>query len=160
MKLTLIFITLLSLGLSGCEYTHELPTPSSPDAATIKLAEAAQSVSQSLYKLEEMETATRPDTLDKPLVAANTYGLQAQASVDWSGPIEPIVQAMAKASHSKYLRLGVPPAIPVLVTINVQNESLASILRNIDFQGGHQAHIVVHPDQHGTNIIELRYGKA
>ncbi len=160
MRQQLVLLTSIALSLCSCAYTHALPSPTQPDAATIKLAEAAQSVSQSLYKLEEIETAARPGTLGKQLVATNTYGLQALGSVDWSGPIEPIVKALAKASHATFRRLGVKPGIPILVTLNVQDQTLASILRNIDFQAGHSAHIVVHPDRRGTNVIELRYGKA
>jgi len=52
--------------------------------------------------------------------------------------------------------LGKEPAVPVLVSLDVQDQSLAEILRNIDYQAGKKATIHVYPN---SLVIELRYAK-
>lgn len=147
--------------LSGCT-TQNLPnsiTPSinaSSDDASIKLAEAARSVSQSLNELKELEKASSPPLKLLPYPSAS--GLEKLiASVDWSGPIEPLLQHIAKLAQYKLEVIGKRPAIPVLVTISSQNTPLGYIIRNANLQAGVKANIIVYP---GIKTIELRYAKS
>ncbi|MBY0378006.1 MAG: type IVB secretion system lipoprotein DotD, partial [Gammaproteobacteria bacterium] len=87
----------------------------------------------------------------------NAYNLQARASVDWSGPIEEVTARVAKAAHYRMRILGREPAIPVLVSLDVKDESLAEILRNIDYQAGKKAYLYVYPN---SQVVELRYAKV
>ena len=43
-----------------------------------------------------------------------------------------------------------------MVNLNIKDQSLAEILRNIDYQAGNKAMIHVYPD---NQVIELRYAK-
>jgi defect-in-organelle-trafficking protein DotD len=122
--------------------------------ANIQMSQAATTVSNSLTDIGSMQRATTPPLAMKNLPDPNTYNMDALGSVDWSGPVEPIVQQIANASHYKVVILGKPPAIPVLVSITEKNMPLGYILRDIDFQCANKANIVVFPER---RVIELRY---
>src|ERR1700687_5732315 len=96
--------------ISGCaskiknnnDVLYYYPTDDVAGKSQAKLSEAAVSVSDSLNKLAAIEKATHPkDKLSPPL---NPYavGLGAPASVDWTGPVEPLVQKLAHAGHYKF----------------------------------------------------------
>ena len=149
--------------LVGCSTTQNLPSsitpssisPKSNDTAAIQLAEAASSISQSLNELKTIEKASNPPI--KPLPYPTSSGLEKIiASVDWSGPIEPLLARIAKLADYKLEVIGHRPAIPVLVTISSQNTPLSYIVRNADLQAGIKANIAVYP---GIQTIELRYAK-
>ncbi len=126
------------------------------DDATIKLAEAANSVSNSMLEVAKIEKAVARPVKDSILNIPNAYNLQARASVDWSGPIEEVTERIAKSGHFSLRVLGKVPALPVLISLNVKDESLAEILRNIDYQAGRKANIHVYPN---SQVVELRYAK-
>lgn len=147
--------------LTGCSTTQDLSSSVTPsinaksDDAAIQIAEAANSVSQSLNELKTLEKASNPPIKPLPYPAAS--GLEnIIASVDWSGPIEPLMQRIAKLANYKLEVIGRRPSIPILVTISVQNTPLAYIIRNADLQAGVKANIAVYP---GIHIIELQYAK-
>ncbi len=156
-----IIVALFVSLLSGCA-TQNLPDSVTPaihtrsDDASVALAEAARSVSQSLNELKALEKASNPP-LSKPLPYPSSSGLEAIiASVDWSGPIEPLMKRIARLAHYRLEQIGHHPAIPILVTISSQNTSLGYIIRDINLQAGEKANILVYP---GIKTIELRYAK-
>lgn len=155
------FIVLLfaSLLLAGCaSTTYKKPPYNAPsDDASIKLAEAANSVSDSMLAMARVEKVITPPSKDNTLTIPNTYNLQAKASVDWSGPITEITERIANAGHFRLRVLGQPPAIPILISLNLKDESLAEILRDIDYQAGAKANIYVYPN---SQVVELRYAKT
>lgn len=155
-KLLLLFLA--TALLAGCaSTTYKKPPYNNPsDDASIKLAEAASSVSDSMLQMVRVEKVITPPSKDNTLTIPNAYNLQARASVDWSGPIEELTARIAKAAHFRLRVLGKAPAIPVLISLNVQDESLAEILRNIDYQAGRKAFIHVYPN---SQVVELRYAK-
>lgn len=143
--------------LSGCASTLKKPPMNNPsDDASIKLAEAAVAVSDSMLEMAKVEKVITPPHKDNTLTIPDVYNLQARASVDWSGPIEELLARIAKASHYKLRVLGKEPAVPVLVSLSIKDESLATILRNVDYQAGKKAHIHVYPNH---QVVELRYAK-
>ena len=150
----LIFAAFLA---SGCIKIFKKPPVNDPsDDATIKLAEAATSVSDSMLEMARVEKVITPPSKDNTLTIPNAFNLQARASVDWSGPIEELTLRIAKAGHFRLRVLGKEPAVPVLISLNVKDESLAEILRDIDYQAGRKANIHVYPN---SQVVELRYAK-
>lgn len=146
------------LALSGCA-SHTI-TPDEGAAnidvaySQTKLAEAAVSTSDSLGQLAEIEKANAPKTkLNAPL-DADSIGLGSLASVDWTGPVEALVQKLANTGQYKYRVVGHRPAIPVLVAVYAVNMPVADILRDANLQAGSKADIVVYPSK---KLIELRY---
>ena len=142
----------------GCAHTIRKPPVNNPsDDATIKLAEAAVSVSDSMLEMARVEKVITPPSRDNTLTIPNAYNLQARASVDWSGPIEELTARIAKASKFKIRVLGNDPSIPILISLTAKDKSLAEILRDIDYQAGKKANIHVYPN---SQVIELRYAKT
>ena len=159
MKKNLLLIFLATALIAGCaSTTYKKPPNNYPtDDASIKLAEAANSVSDSMQQMARIEKVITPPTKDNTLTIPNAYNLQARASVDWSGPIAELTSRIAKAAHYHLRVLGKAPAIPVLVSLDIKDESLAEILRNIDYQAGKRAYIHVYPN---SQVVELRYAKT
>lgn len=159
MKNKFVLLFIVSLLLASCKTTglfKKPPINDPSDDASIKLAEAATSISDSIHEMARVEKVIYPPNKDNTLTIPNAYNLQARASVDWSGPIEELTQRIAKAGHFRLRVLGKEPAIPVLININSKDESLAEILRDIDYQAGKKANIHVYPN---SQVVELRYAK-
>lgn len=155
----IIILAIITLLINGCASTptYKKPPFNAPsDDATIKLAEAADSISDSIIDLAKIEKVIFATQRNNILTIPNAYNLQARASVDWSGPIHELTERIAKAAQYKIRIIGREPAIPVLISLNVKDESLAAILRNIDYQAGTKAAIHVYPN---SQVVELRYAK-
>lgn len=165
MKRKLIWLLLLPiLPLAGCTVHKKLsfsyipsgsaPVKSNNKNAQDQLAEAATSVGHSLQQMSAIQMATHPKAkLPAPLNPAS-IGMAQQTSLEWTGPIEPLLRRIANESHYKLHVLGKKPAIPVIVAINSTNVPLADILRNATYQVEKKANITVYPSR---RTIELRY---
>lgn len=162
-KINSLGVCLCVVLLAGCagapSPTFKKPPANSPsDDASMRLVEAASSVSNSLDELAKIEAASTPPGVNgKPLPDAQSYALQSKASVDWSGPIEPLLERIAKISGYHVRVLGKAPAIPVLVSLSAKNITLSDMLRNAALQAGKKADILVYANSH---VIELRYAKT
>ncbi len=156
MKNKYIVFLLTAILVSGCAtQTYRKPPYNAPsDDASIKLAEAANAVSDSMLQMARTEKVLTPPHHDNVMTIPSAYPLQTHASVDWSGPITEVTERVAKAAHYHVRVLGQAPSIPILVSINMQDKSLAEILRNIDYQAGQKAFIHVYPN---SQVVELRY---
>lgn len=148
-------IIVLSLLTCACS-TAPKPPDYSVSGTQTSLAEASYSVSRSLTDLAETAQAAHPLPQLAPPPAPGTYGMGMVTSVDWSGPVEPLLQQIGRASNYRVRVLGTRPAIPVLVTIYARNAMLGDILRDTGYQCGRRATVVVFPE---SRVIELRYAK-
>jgi defect-in-organelle-trafficking protein DotD len=147
-------IIALPMMLSACTSTP--PASNSLDHTEASLSEASYSVSRAISSLSETAQASRPlPQLDPPPNPAS-YGMAGLTSIDWSGPVEPLLKQIAQVTNYRLRVLGNPPAIPVLVTVYDKNTMIADIIRDIGFQCGRRATVVVFPD---SQVIELRYAK-
>lgn len=133
------------------------PPKSHPlDSTDHSLAEASYSVSRSIVSLSETAQAAHPIPNYEPPPTPASYGMSQLISIDWSGPVEPLIRQIADAAKYRLRVLGRPPAIPVLVTVYDKNEMLADLLRDVGYQVNGRATVVVFPD---SRVIELRYAK-
>lgn len=154
-----IKITLLLAGLIvlvSCTHTPEqLPDPTlGPDPAEATLAEAAASVSKSLISLDQMQQATTP--LPPNLTAPDpaSYGMANLVTIDWNGPIEPLLTQIADSTGYTLNVLGKKPMMPILVTVIAKNRPIGDVLRDAGYQCGTKADIIIFPK---SKVIELRY---
>lgn len=153
----LVFFTGTLVLLSGCGM-NRVPYPTeSKNNAQVKIAEAAEVISHSFVELSRIQEASTPPHRGKVLPDPDTFGMQGTASIDWAGPIEPLVKNIANASRYKLRVMGHRPSIPVVVSINTKNTPLAHILRDVDYMAGKRASIKVFPKR---RVIELRYARA
>lgn len=164
-KLIPLIGAIFLLLITGCKTTQSASTPPTisngssdgSDPAAAQLAEAATSISQSLTDLKAIAKASSPPVNNKRLVYPTSTDMMELASVDWSGPIEPLLQRIARMCDYKLRVIGARPAIPVLVTIVARNTPVGYIVRDANFQAGTRASVLSYP---GIRVIELRYGHA
>ena len=166
-RLHVLLIGLMLTLLTACASNNpprNLPDPAvgldpalGRDPAEAQLAEAATSVSQSLTSLNAIQQAATPPKYNPDPPDPASYGMANLVSLDWSGPIEPLVGQIAKATGYRVNIVGKPPAIPILVTISEKDTPIGIILRNAAYQCRTQADIVVYPK---TRTIELRYAET
>ena len=140
--------------VSGCMF-HRIPEKQIADTNTvdIMLSEAAASVSKSLVELSKIQKANQPKKkkyLSK-IASKDLYGL---ATIDWSGPIEPLVTHLAKTSRYKFEKKGKEPTLPIIISLNKKNTPIHSILNEIHLLARNKASINVNSKR---KIIELRY---
>ena len=155
-KILLIFCSTIALSACVSQLYKKPPNNHPSDDASIKLAEAASAVSESMQQMARVQKVISPPNKDNTLTIPSASNLQARASVDWSGPIAELIARISASAHFRLRILGTPPAVPVLISLNINDQSLAEILRNIDYQAGKKAYIHVYPN---TQTIELRYAK-
>lgn len=119
-----------------------------------QLSATARTVDQSMQRLASIESATHPQVAMPPPVDPASIAMAQKASVDWTGPVEPLIKKVATACQYKLHILGAQPTIPTLVKINAKEQTLAQILRNLGYQIRHTANITIYPKR---KIIELKY---
>ncbi len=163
----IVFITIGTLLLTGCAsdvknevnlhyVATDAPAEISNQDAQTQLAEAASSVGKSLQQLSAIEMTNTPK-VSVSEIDAKTTGMTQVASIDWYGPVLPLLEQIGKATGYKVQVLGDAPAIPVIVSISVENQVMADILRNVAYQVHNKANITVYP---AKRIIELRYFRS
>jgi defect in organelle trafficking protein DotD len=163
-SITLIFVLLLLAGCSFFQHEPEpaaVPLPSSVnppgDDAAIQLAEAATDINHSLTELNAMEKTMAPPLNCKCMPYPTSSDLCQEISIDWSGPIEPLLRRISWMMCYKLRIIGMRPAIPVLVTISATNTPVGYVIRDANFQAATKASVFVYP---GIHVIELRYGRC
>lgn len=152
MVLRLVGVVLGSLAVAGCH--HAAGIYHTPDSETEQqIAQAAASISQSLSQLQAMEEMSRPKAAQKVL-APPTQAIAGNASIDWSGPIQALLDRLANTSGYRLRTVGTAPSVPILISLQSHDAPLAEMLREVDFQAGSRARVRVYPQE---RIIELRY---
>ena len=145
--------------LSACATTPQTPLRPNNNAsvaAETSLAEASYAVSRSIVDLAETSQAANPSPPMAEPPSPASYGMGGSAAIDWSGPVKPLLQQIANAAHYRLRIVGTEPAIPVLVTVYQKNALLGDILRDVGYQCGTRASVVLFPE---SRVIELRYAK-
>lgn len=156
MKYNIAIVTLFTLTLCACA-SHRPPLRvDMTNKSEVSLAEASYSVSRSVVDLAETAQAAHPLPNLEPPPSPATYGMAGLTSIDWSGPVEPLLKQLANASNYRLRVLGTAPAIPVIVTVYTKNAMLGDVLRDTGYQCGRRASVVVYPE---SRVIELRYAK-
>jgi defect-in-organelle-trafficking protein DotD len=152
-----LITVLLLASITGCATKsgfYAINNRQNPREAEAKLSAAADSVSKSLQELAEISRAIHPQAKMPSPVEPDMIGMGQLGSIDWNGPIGPLVKKIAEATSYKLNVLGTQPAIPILISITAKDTPLADILRDAEFQCGNRANIVIYP---ASKIIELRY---
>jgi defect-in-organelle-trafficking protein DotD len=161
-KATVISIIALGIILSACTPVQHRPsrgeTLESASAPSVDVDTELKSVAFSVqHSLRTLAASKEPHELNaintKPLVTIEG-GMGQRATIDWSGPIEPLLHRLAHMSRYNVKVLGPTPPIPVVVTMMVENRQIADIVKDAGLQAGRRANLVVYPS---SRIIELRY---
>lgn len=131
-----------------------VPAQITDDEAQAQVAVAATAVGHSLQELSAVQmTVHPPKKLQKPF-NPQTIGMGKRASISWTGPVEPVLRKIAQATHYRLRVIGKKPVIPVFISLDIRNQPIATILRNIMYQVVMRANIAIYPK---SRVIELRY---
>ena len=137
--------------LAGCSAWVPEPAavkvPASPDPAEtlvpeLRLIEAAERAERALASLAR--TLPAPD-LGSALPALDMVpaALRRPVTLDWAGPLEGLAQALAKRAGYRFLMAGRPPARPLIVAVQAEQEPLLAVLRDAGLRAGGAATLTV-----------------
>ncbi|MBI1215049.1 MAG: DotD/TraH family lipoprotein [Alphaproteobacteria bacterium] len=145
----------VSLLLAGCAVHPRVDEQlvASPDPLGLRMAAAVDKASAALQTLASVEQARNP-ALSIQAVPYAPQELRRTMTVDWVGPIEPIMRRLAdRAGYDLQVNGDTPPA-PVVVTLNAKQKMVIDVLRDLGLQAGQRADVVVDPDH---RLVELNY---
>jgi defect-in-organelle-trafficking protein DotD len=141
--------------LSGCEEPPTVrPVATEPDIVTVKLTEAADKASKALDSIAAIEQARTPVTPPLEDFTNAPPNLVQPVTIRWSGPIESIAKTLADRAGMRFRTSGHQPPIPLTVTVDVYQQPLIHVLRDIGLQVGQRADLAI--DGQG-GFIEIRY---
>ena len=124
-----------------------------PDTVTAMLADSADRVSKSLETLAAVEYAKTPNVSVAPIGNA-PQTLQRAITVNWVGPVDQVTQMLADRASYSFNIIGTPPAVPVIVSIDVENTPVIEVLRDVGLQLGGRADVRVNGE---TQSVEIHY---
>lgn len=145
-----LFIISIVAILVGCS---PKPTYEMSDVE-YQLMKSAMSVENSLKTLAATQDIYAKNAINTDILVTPQGGMGGLASLDWSGPIEPLLEKIAEMTRYRVKVLGPIPPIPLIVTISSRERVVADILKDAGLQAGKRANLVVYPT---SRIIELRY---
>jgi defect-in-organelle-trafficking protein DotD len=119
-----------------------------------QLLGAAQSIEESLNTLAAAQKAESQPILNTAPLVTPEGGMGGTIDIDWTGPIGPLVDKIARLTDYRVKFLGTEPPIPILVAVTAKHAIIAEVLQNASLQAKKRAQILVFPDNH---VIEVRY---
>ena len=119
-----------------------------------QLTKSALSVEDSLRTLAATQEVYAKNAINTDILITPEGGMGALASLDWSGPIEPLLEKVGEMTRYRVKVFGPVPSVPVVVTLSARERMVADILKDAGLQAGKRANLVVYPT---NRIIELRY---
>jgi defect-in-organelle-trafficking protein DotD len=156
---SILMVAFLSV---GCQVKTPLPCfrpstaapKSDPCPSEASLLETAQSIEKSLAVLASAQEAKSPPVVNTEPLITPEGGMGGTADIDWVGPLGPLVNQLAEMSNYRVKFLGMPPTIPIVVSITAKQTVIAELLQNASLQAGQRAKILVFPE---NRVIEVRY---
>ncbi len=157
------------IGLCGCSSSGSqkhvaltlkyITTDSAPQQNVSRYTESAltEAATSANATLQEISALSISKHRNKPMPAlpnADKLHLATRASVNWTGPATTLLRTLAKAGHYKISFVGRKPSIPMLVTLRENDKTLASLIRNVQYQLAKKATIAIYPRR---KIIEVRF---
>lgn len=139
----------------GCAHsTKETAIPSGKTTSVIELQEAAISAAKSIRKLDMASDVDPAVELKVEALDPNVIGMAQTISVDWHGPLVPLVKKIADIAHYRVKIFGDTPALPPLVSLTKTNTFLSDILKDATLQVNNRVRVVVYPS---SQVIEVHY---
>ena len=158
-KIKILLLPILCVALIQC--ATEAPTSPVVETviirdgqATYQLAQTANYVDQSLKELNRIQAVATPPINTADFLDPSIPELQQNITLDWVGPIAPLVKKIAELNHFKVREIGQEPAIPILVSVTAKNVAAIEVLRNIDYQARPKAELEIFTN---LKVIEIRY---
>lgn len=130
-----------ALALAGCqsldldwmkERSGEEQAAAASDPAEMRMAEAMVRAQEAWTKLAEIRSAGTAPPVDIPRMV--TPELQKRVTLDWLGPLESAAERLAEEIGYDFVVAGSRPPAPVMVEIDVEDEPVIFVLRDIGLQ--------------------------
>jgi len=134
--------------------TNAAPVMQTDTKAQAQLANASVSIGESASEDAAIQLATHPAAKVAPKLDPASIHMTQIASLNWYGPLQPLLAKIAKASGYKFRVLGNKPATAIIIAIDTHNQPLAYILQNAIYQAAGKANVKVYPSR---RVLELRY---
>jgi defect-in-organelle-trafficking protein DotD len=166
MKKQVISLIILA-SLAGC---GELSDDYGPSASVVKnllpdapkdtkdtelaLSEAARAAAASLQKLAQLQASAQP-AIDNSFRQDFAMELSGLASVEYTGPCEPLIEQIARTADVDVNLIGNPTATSIIVSIKAEATPLAEIIQNIAYQVRNHAKVSFNTDRKVIEIIYL-----
>ncbi|MFI4954513.1 MAG: DotD/TraH family lipoprotein [Gammaproteobacteria bacterium] len=151
-----ILMIISCLVVAGCQIPREDPADDLPDLNHIELGEAAIAVSDSLDDLAAISAERAVVRIEPQTQDQLDYNLTQLASVDWTGPAEPLVQELAQAVNYHVRVIGKAPPNIVIVNLSKRNTPVGELLRDVTLQIQQHADLIIYPQ---SKLIEIHYHK-
>lgn len=120
----------------------------------VQLVSSAKLIEKSLATLAASQEINNIPVLNTAPLITQEGGMGGTADIDWTGPIEPLLENIANMTNYSLKIMGNAPPIPIIVSVTQERAIVADILKNACLQVGKRANIIVFP---ANKIIELRY---
>jgi defect in organelle trafficking protein DotD len=143
--------------LASCSEPMLSPVATEPDIVTLKLSAAADKASQALDTIAGIEQQRNPSTPQIENFEKASLSQMQPITLRWSGPIETVVRALAERAGLKFRVKGNLPTVPLTVNVDVYQQPILHVLRDIGLQAGHRADVAV---DDVVGVVEVRYAPA
>ncbi len=145
----------VSLVLAACAgpVKRDPQVVASPDKVSLMLAEAADKASNALETLAAVEQNRAPGIAVQPIHNAPPE-LERAMTISWVGPPEQILKRLAERASYSYLTVGNRPPVPPVISLDVQNERVIDLLRDVGLQLGVRGDVKVDSVR---KTVELHY---
>lgn len=119
-----------------------------------QLIKTAKSIERSLSILAAAQISEDPPIISTAPLVTPEGNMGGHVDIDWTGPVGPLMDRIARMTDYRIKVLGNEPAIPIIVTITGRRLIIADVVQNASYQAAKRAHILVFPC---NRVIELRY---
>ena len=118
------------------------------------IAESARAATTSLQRLAQLQYAARARD-DDSFRQEFSVELSGLASVEYTGPFEPLLEQIADTAGVTINKIGNPTATAIIVSVSAQSSPLSDIVQNVAYQIQSHARISFNPDKQSLEIIYL-----
>ncbi|MBU6235501.1 MAG: DotD/TraH family lipoprotein [Alphaproteobacteria bacterium] len=156
----------LSLALTGCSgfpgagggfggsQDTKPQVVAEPDKTTIMIADAAERATKALEGLASVELVRTPSAAAAASTIPNApMELQRPVTFSWAGPVEPVAADIASWAGYTFKTVGDQPPSPIIVTLDVYNQPMIEVLRDIGLQMGSRADLKLDANRRAVEII-------
>lgn len=150
-------IMVLILLLCGCTARQEQISVK-PDPVLMAIRDHAEQIEKDLSLLSKIKQQQNKKILDQAKVhkVPRSKGFDNTISINWSGPVEPLIRMIADRVSYKFRISGKKPINPMLVNIRSIDQPVFKVLEEIGWQAGEKVGVVV--DENSSTIQVVYVG--
>jgi defect-in-organelle-trafficking protein DotD len=126
-----------------------------PDKSSLMIADAADRATRALESLAAVEQVRTPSAAvaSAAMVPNAPPELQKAVTFSWSGPAEDVARDMAARAGYTFRVVGDKPAAPILVNLDIYNQPMIEVFRDLGLQMGTRADLRLDASSRTVEII-------